>query len=119
MKRLSIIIAITTIAVTLSSCVQFELPKGTPDSIVSKINQLKNEAVRNPPAEVWQYDYKGETVFYIPPYCCDMFSELYDDNGNLICHPDGGFSGTGDGRCTDFGSTRTNGKLLWKDPRKY
>lgn len=46
-------------------------------------------------------EYQGKTVYYIPPKCCDIPSELYDENGKLICYPDGGFVG-GDGKCPGF-----------------
>lgn len=102
----------------LASCDDIYKSEALPELITKKIEQIKNEPVRNPPAEVWQFEYKGAVVYYIPPYCCDIYSDLYDATGTLIGHPDGGFSGMGDGKFTDFGSTRTNGKLLWKDQRK-
>jgi hypothetical protein len=46
-----------------------------------------------------------------------MFSSLYDAKGNVICAPDGGIIGTGDGGCPDFISQRTGEKLIWEDPR--
>jgi len=58
---------------------------------------------------------KGKTYFYIPPYCCDMFGDLYDDTCNLICHPDGGFSGIGDGSCPDIEIKKET--LVWQDDR--
>lgn len=103
--------------IEVTSCNKPDVPKGTPKCIISKIKQIESEAVRNPPAEVWQYDYKGQSVFYITSYCCDVPSELYDADCNLICRPDGGFIGSGDGTCTDFFSNRSNEKLIWKDGR--
>ena len=63
------------------------------------------------------YSYQGRTVYYIPPVCCDQLGQLYDQNCNLICNPDGGITGAGDGKCQDFFSSRTNGILLWEDKR--
>jgi hypothetical protein len=74
--------------------------------------------VRNPPGSIWRYEYNGKTVYYIPAYCCDMQSELFDGNCNKICSPDGGFTGKGDGKCSDFFTNRKNEKLIWKDERK-
>jgi len=48
------------------------------------------------------YRYQGDTVYLFLPPCCDRFAELYDKNGKLICHPSGGITGKGDGKCTDF-----------------
>ena len=104
-------------ALAFSACGKTDVPAGTPSCIKKKIRQINNDPVRNPPAEVWRYDYKGQKVYYIPPYCCDMYGDLYDSKCNLICHPDGGLSGNGDGNCTDFFASRTNGKLIWQDNR--
>ncbi|WP_460762273.1 DUF6970 domain-containing protein [Niabella terrae] len=89
-----------------------------PDCILKRIETLKNEPVRNPPASIWQYEYRGATVFYEPPFCCDAFGTLYDSDCNIICHPDGGISGSGDGRCPGIFDELKNGKQVWKDSRK-
>jgi hypothetical protein len=88
-----------------------------PEWVDELIRKFKSEPVGNPPQSIWRYDYKGQVVYYIPPQCCDQFSTLFDAEGNVICAPDGGFSGTGDGRCPDFFTKRTNEKLIWKDTR--
>lgn len=46
-------------------------------------------------------EYNGKIAYYIPSRCCDIPSELYDESGNIICHPNGGFTG-GDGKCPSF-----------------
>ena len=81
------------------------------------IIKYENEPVGNPPQSIWRYEYKGQIVYYVPPQCCDQFSTLYYLNGNIRCAPDGGFTGTGDGRCPDFFTERTNERLIWKDTR--
>ncbi|NQX30258.1 hypothetical protein HQN85_00860 [Pedobacter boryungensis] len=86
--------------------------------MLEKIKQLKAEDVSNPPASVWQYEYNGQTVYFIPQKCCDLPSLLYDKDCNLICSPDGGFTGKGNGKCKDFFEKRTKEKLIWKDDRK-
>ena len=87
--------------------------------IEGKIESIKSENIWNPPAQIWQYKYNGQTVYYIPQRCCDIPSVLLDENCNAICNPDGGHSGNGDGMCSDFFTKRTNGKLIWKDKRTY
>ena len=52
------------------------------------------------------------------PICCDFYSDLYDNKCNLIAHPDGGFTGKGDGKIKDFRKEATNEKLVWEDSRK-
>lgn len=91
---------------------------GVPDCIIQKIESIQNEPVRNPPASIWQYEHKGKIVYYEPSYCCDMYSVLYDSDCNIICSPDGGIAGSGDGKCEDFFRERKNEKLIWKDQRQ-
>jgi len=48
-------------------------------------------------------NYKGKEVNYKPAErCCDQMGEVRDTSGNIICHPDGGITGKGDGKCPDF-----------------
>lgn len=98
------------------SCSQCNEPE-TPDWVENLIEELKNQDPGNPPYSIWQYQYKNQIVYYLPAQCCDQFSSLFDKNGKIICAPDGGFSGGGDGKCPDFFDERTNEKLIWKDTR--
>jgi hypothetical protein len=88
-----------------------------PQFVTNKIAEIKSHPRTNPGKSIWQYEYKGKIVYFIPLVCCDIPSYLYDEKGNLICYPDGGFTGQGDGKCADFIKTKTNGKLIWKDDR--
>jgi hypothetical protein len=90
-----------------------------PEWLSELIHRLESEPVANPPASIYQYEYKGAVVYYLPPRCCDIPSDLHDKEGRIICHPDGGMMGVGDGRCTDFFDERENEKLIWKDDRAY
>jgi hypothetical protein len=58
--------------------------------------------------------YNGKIAYYVPPRCCDIPSELYDEGGNLICYPDGGFAG-GDGKCPSFRLERNGKPNISKD----
>jgi hypothetical protein len=102
--------------VLIWGCSQVTQPEN-PQWVDLLIRKFQIEPVGNPPQSIWRYEYKGQMVYYIPPQCCDQFSILCDANGSYLCAPDGGIGGTGDGRCPDFFSTRTNEKLIWKDPR--
>ncbi len=88
-----------------------------PAAVAALIQDLKNQPVANPPAYVASYEYSGQVVYYVPPRCCDIFGNLYDSAGQLICHPDGGLTGKGDGLCPDFFSLRRNEQIIWRDPR--
>lgn len=102
----------------------FNAEKGSPvaDSVPVCIRDLiagfKAEEVQNPPRKVYSYTYNGHTVYYVPAICCDFFSDLYDDKCNVIGHPDGGFTGRGDGKVPDFEKLKSNEKLIWQDTRK-
>ena len=82
------------------------------------IEKMKSEPVTNPPSKVYSYLYKGKKVYYVPPVCCDMFSDLYNDSCRLMGHPDGGFTGRGDGKFSDFDTAKKHEKILWEDTRK-
>ncbi|MEO7522838.1 MAG: hypothetical protein ABIT58_02025 [Ferruginibacter sp.] len=89
-----------------------------PPCIIKMIDNYKLEEKQNPPRKIISYSFKGKTVYYVTPPCCDFFSDLYDENCVLIGHPDGGFTGKGDGKISDFTESRSNEKLVWKDDRK-
>ena len=118
-RNLKAILLLTLISVlTLTSCEKLDVPDETPRCIKRKIRKLKSDQIRNPPAKVIEWNYNGEKYYYIPSYCCDAYSELYDKKCNLICHPDGGFSGAGDGTCPDFTNGTLTTKIIWEDDRK-
>jgi hypothetical protein len=82
------------------------------------IRELEEEAPANPPAKVYRYFYNDQEVYYLTSRCCDIPSKVYDVDGKLLCEPDGGITGKGDGRCPDFAETRTNETLIWEDKRE-
>jgi hypothetical protein len=114
MRYLVILFAVAIFSGCTKNCVERD---GIPACISAKIESLKTQPKGNPAYSVYEYTYNGKKVYYFPPQCCDQFSELYDANCNLICHPDGGIAGGGDGNCTDFISTRKDEVLIWKDNR--
>ena len=88
-----------------------------PEFVEKLIVRFESGPKQNPPGSIWRYHYNGRVVFYVPPSCCDVPSALYDGDGNLICAPDGGLTGDGDGRCPDFFRARTQGSRVWVDGR--
>lgn len=85
--------------------------------IRSMIKQIKAAPVRNPPAQVWKWETGGEVYYYLTSDCCDQYNYLYDEHCNIVCAPDGGFTGRGDGKCPDF-QGEVKKVLVWKDDRK-
>jgi len=66
------------------------------------------------PTAVFRTTYRGDVVFYAVTGCCDKFNLLYDRCGTLLCYPDGGLSGNGDGKCPDFfGSKAEEYVQIW------
>ena len=112
-KRFLIIILLL---LTVLSCGKLNLKKEVPNCIEKKIKQIKNEEVSNPPAQVWEWKTSGKTYYYISSDCCDDYNYLYDDHCNVVCAPDGGITGNGDGKCPDFKNSIQK-TLVWKDER--
>ncbi len=88
-----------------------------PKCVQALIVKFLEEGKQNPPRKIIRYQYKNKTVYYVPPICCDQYSDLYDANCNLMGHPDGGITGKGDGKFTDFSKMATNENVVWKDKR--
>ena len=87
-----------------------------PEWLVALIEQLESQPVANPPAYIARREYAAGVYYYLPPRCCDIFSNLYDSEGTIVCHPDGGFTGGGDGRCPALGQ-RLSEEIVWRDAR--
>lgn len=89
-----------------------------PSFIYDLIESYEATPVGSNPDSIWSYTYKDQTVFYVSPMgCCDLPSTLYDVDGKVLCEPDGGIAGVGDGKCPDFMAERLNEQLIWKDQR--
>lgn len=90
------------------------------DNVVQKlIAEIEKEPVRNPPAKIYKCPYNYQYAYYVPAYCCDQMSTLYNSNGEIICHPEGGITGKGDGTCDDFNpKILEQSELIWEDKRE-
>lgn len=78
-----------------------------------RLEQLRSGEDDDPPERILRFDEPDGAVFLVTYGCCDRFSELYDERGTLLGHPDGGFTGAGDGT-TSFEPT-TAGVVLWPE----
>jgi len=92
-------------------------PEVVPDWVTSLIRELEAQPPANPPAFIARYEFRGEPVYYLPARCCDIWSTVYRADGAMLCHPDGGVAGAGDGQCPDFFAQRRNERIIWRDPR--
>ncbi len=82
------------------------------------IQELQEAETANPPAKIYRYTYNEQEVYYLTGRCCDIPSKLYDMYGNVLCEPDGGITGKGDGRCPGFFEQRKDETLIWEDKRE-
>jgi hypothetical protein len=116
---MKIILTLTLISLLLAYGCSHSAPhqSNNPTWVDELIAKFQSDPVGNPPQSIYKYEYEGQTVYYVPPQCCDQFSELYDANGSIICAPDGGLTGSGDNRCPDFFNESTNESLIWNDSR--
>jgi hypothetical protein len=89
----------------------------SPAWVTALIRQLEAQPPANPQAFLARYDYKGQDVYFLPKRCCDVMSDVYQADGTVMCHPDGGVTGSGDGRCADFFIERKNESIIWRDLR--
>jgi hypothetical protein len=120
-KRSAVAVLLASVVSILIACERSSPtePEGRlPLWLSSLIAQIESQPVTNPPSAIYRYRYQGRTVYFRPSYCCDVFSVLYDRNGRVLCAPDGGLIGRGDGRCPDFFSLRSEEVLIWQDSRR-
>lgn len=101
----------------LAACQAPTLLESAPMWVRDLVSELERQPVANPPAFLARYQYRGDTVYYLPSRCCDIQSQVFDRQGTVICAADGGITGGGDGRCPDFFAQRREEEILWRDPR--
>lgn len=114
--KMKYIVIISTSIFLLASCA----PKNQgminmPSCLATRIDSLKKVPNVNPPQLVIQYSYKGNAVYYVTAGCCDKFNEVYDASCKYLGAPDGGVTGKGDGKLTDFFAMATNKKVIWNN----
>jgi hypothetical protein len=138
----SFILFIVALVLSLAACAQKPADTNQPATSSTKLDttlpwlQIKiwdyqSKPVSNPPRSVIKTTFEGKTVYYVPPVCCDIPSELYTQDGSLICYPNGGFTGAGDGKCPKFkdeyvnslkvnkdDKTAVKSTVVWKDTRQ-
>ena len=102
MKNLNYFVIVYALCITFNSCHESDSALETPECIEEQITLLKNKPAQNPVAEVWAWKTDTDTYYYITSDCCDQFNYLYNSNCTIVCAPDGGFTGTGDGKCPDL-----------------
>lgn len=84
-----------------------------PNWLAEWLIDLDSGKVEFEPLSITEYQYQGQTVYYVVPQCCDQFTDLLDAGGKLIGHPGGGITGRGDG-ITQFSPADLEGKDIWQ-----
>ena len=131
----NVVLFITVLVLSLSACAQKSAETSKAENISTKLDttvpwlqakiwDFQSRPVSNPARSVIKTTFEGKPVYYVPPVCCDIPSELYAEDGKLICYPSGGFTGAGDLKCPKFRieysdnvkDNKTN--LIWQDKRK-
>jgi hypothetical protein len=87
----------------------------TPKFIRKEIRTYKKAGDVKKTPVITRYFYNDRYVYYYKMPCCDQQNKLYDKKGNVICIPDGGITGKGDGKCPDFQAEKKNPKQLWPE----
>lgn len=100
----------------LVGCSSTQIETPIPSCIQKKIIEIQNNPIQNPPAKVQKWEVNGAIYYYITSNCCDQYNYLYDEGCTIICAPDGGITGFGDGKCFDFSNLKKT--LIWEDNRK-
>jgi len=122
--RLYLTIALIAIIPLMSGCNEEKLPDITcPDTPCIDepysyerlplwiVDMIVEDGIR--PFVIYEGTYHNETAYYIPWPFPDWFNDLYNQTGELLCSPDGGYTGKGDGKCPDF--SRDNFEVVWEN----
>ena len=115
-KVMNATIAVLMISAILTGCKESDLDIDAPACIEHKIEELIKNEVSNPPTQIWKWEVDGNTYYYITSNCCDQYNYLYTENCEIVCAPDGGITGEGDGNCPIF-TNEIIKTLIWEDQR--
>ncbi len=107
---------VVALVLVVLGCEKSDLDLDASSCIESKIRELKRVEVQNPPAQVWKWEADGNILYYFTSDCCDQYNYLYNENCEIVCAPDGGITGNGDGNCPVF-TTEIEKTLIWEDQR--
>ena len=106
--------ALVVIIGLFSGCKKLNLPVTVPDCVERDIKRFeRQDGGFDNAVAVYQWLVDGKIYYYYASDCCDQFNYLYDEECNLVCAPDGGFGGNGDGNCPEFVGDITE-VLVWK-----
>ena len=82
-----------------------------------QIDEFQAGPEQSAPIEIWQITNKGKAAYFFVAPCCDQYNPLYGESGQLLCYPNGGFHGRGDGVCLRPADLRTPVVFVWSHPK--
>lgn len=87
-----------------------------PTCIQTLIQQKGQEKTGQSFIAIYRYKYQNRYVYFGYADCCDQFNVLFDKDCQLLCSPNGGFTGGGDGKCPNFFKEATDRTEVWRKP---
>ena len=93
------IVASFLVAAAVSACASN--PKAEPAPMPasnSPLAQLSRDLTKRKEPLV-RHVLQGNVYYFLRSPCCDIPNYLYDEHGNYVCAPNGGFTGQGGGEC--------------------
>lgn len=94
-RRLPLLAAL--LAALVTACA--EPARDGPSSSDLLVAQLHTRLLVERPEPLRRHVLKGKVYYLALGPCCDQHDSLYNEQGEYICAPTGGFFGTGDGKC--------------------
>lgn len=88
-------------------------PSDVPICVKEIIERERSYPNVTSPIYVSRYKYDSKTVYYLFSVCCDHLNNVVDEQCVVICAPNGGRSGAGDGKCPDFFIDATERQIIW------
>jgi hypothetical protein len=87
---------------------------GLPDWLRIRLADYDAQPGPAAPRAVYEVRYGDGVAYYVKAGCCDQFDPLVDARGVLICHPSGGFTGRGDGKCPGALPAESARREVWR-----
>jgi hypothetical protein len=94
------IVASLLVASAVLACAS--IPKAEPSPVPassSPLTKLFSRSLEKRKEPLVRHVLQGHVYYFLMSPCCDMANFLYDEQGNYVCAPNGGFNGGGDGKC--------------------
>jgi len=116
--RIRFHIVVLALLMSAGALAQDRVPRDSlPSWLVSKMKRYDRIPEEQAPLGIWQIIRQGQPAYFEIAPCCDQYNPLYDEKGQQICSPTGGFTGGGDMKCPNPADPRTAARLVWVHPK--